>query len=94
MSQPLTWVRAGDRCPDLKDQPDSFIALDDEVEVGVVKLVPAPTGAEWMWSMLLTHPGPAFRQPTNGRCETRGQAARDLGACYSAFRAFSGLDDG
>ena len=40
----------------------------------MVKLAPAPAGKEWMWSMLLTHPGPAFRQPTNGRTLTRGGA--------------------
>jgi len=90
----LTFVRAGDRYPDLKDEPDDFIALDGEEEVGVVKLVPAPAGAEWMWSMLLTHPGPAFRQPTNGRCATRGQAARELGECWNAFRDWFGIEDG
>ena len=34
----LTWVLAGDRDPDFKDNLDHFIALDGEVEVGVVKL--------------------------------------------------------
>ena len=58
-----------------------------------MKLVPAPAGSEWMWSLLLTHPGrPAFRLPTNGRCVTRGQAASRLGACYGAFRAWFAID--
>jgi len=49
-------------------QPDGFIALDGGVEVGLAKLVSAPVGAEWMWSML----------PTNGGRETRAQAVREL----------------
>jgi len=74
-------------------ESDHFLALDGNVEVGVVKLVRAPAGAEWMWSMLLTHPGPAFRRPSNGHCQTRGQAVRELGACYWAFRAWFGIAD-
>jgi len=52
-SRRLTWVRASERYPDAAGT-DSFIALDGEVEVGVMKLVPAPAGAEWMWSLWLT----------------------------------------
>jgi len=77
-SQRITWVRAGERHPDLAGEPDHFIALDGETEVGVVKLVPAPAGAEWIWSMLVGHPGPAFTRLTNGRTQTRGEAAREL----------------
>ncbi len=62
----LTWVRETDRYPDATSL-DSFIALDGEEEVGVVKLIPAPAGKGWMWSMLLAHPGAAFLRPTNGR---------------------------
>src|SRR6476659_2867095 len=72
-SRRLVWMRAVDRDPDLEDDLDHFIALDGEEEVGVVKLVPAPAGEEWMWSLRLTHPGPAFL-PTNGRTQTRGGA--------------------
>ena len=79
----LTWVRAVDRYPDLEDDLDHFIALDGEVEVGVVKLMPAPAGEEWMWSMWLTHPGPAFKRPTNGRTPTRGKRR---GSCSNAGR--------
>ena len=43
-SRRLCWVRETDLYPD-GIEADSFIALDDEVEVGVVKLVPAPAGA-------------------------------------------------
>ena len=84
----LTWVRAGDHYPDLKDEPDHFIALDDGVEVGVVKLVTTggPEEGRFLWSMLLTHPGPAFKRPTNGTCLTRGAAARELLECWRAFR--------
>jgi hypothetical protein len=90
----LTWIRAGDRYSDLRDDPDHFLALDADGEmIGVVKLVPSPAGKEWMWSMLATHPGPAFRMPTNGRCETRREAARELVACYTAFRAWFGIED-
>jgi hypothetical protein len=92
-SRRLTWVRAGERYPDLEDDPDHFIALDGKAEVGVVKLVPAPGGAEWMWSMLLTHPGPAFRRPNNGRTATRGEAVRELVECWRAFREWFGIED-
>ena len=91
-SHRLTWVREGARYPVVSDL-DSFIALDGEAEVGVVKLVPAPTGQEeWMWSMLLVR-GPAFNRPTNGRTQTRGGAVRELLECWGAFRAYYGIED-
>ena len=43
--------------------------------------------------MRLTHPGPAFKRPTYGQCATRGQAARELGACWRAFRACYGIEE-
>ena len=43
--------------------------------------------------MLLTHPGPAFDQPTNGRTPTRGEAGRELLDCWRTFRRFYGLED-
>ena len=89
----VTWVRAGDRCPDLKGEGDSFFALDGEVEVGVVKLLPSPAGSEWMWSMLLMHPGPAFKAPTSGTTPTRWEAVRELLDCRQAFRTWFRLDD-
>jgi hypothetical protein len=88
----ITWARAGDLDPDLAHDPDHFLAFDGETNIGVVKLVPSPAGAEWLWSLYLVHPGPAFGSPTNGLCKTRGQAARELQACYAAYRAFYGLD--
>ena len=86
-SRRLRWVRETDRYPDATET-DSFIALDGEAEVGVVKLIPAPAGSEWMlsWIMLLTHPGPAFRLPKNGRCKKRGEAVGELLECWRAFR--------
>ena len=90
----VTWVRAGDRYPDLKDDLDHFIALDGEVEVGIVKFLPTGIDAgSWMWSMLLTHPGPAFKRPTTGTTPTRKEAARALLACWRAFRRWFGLDE-
>jgi hypothetical protein len=47
----------------------------------------------WMWSMLLTHPGPAFRRPTNGLTPTRKEAAHDLVKCWHKFRAYYGIED-
>jgi hypothetical protein len=42
-----TWVRAGDL--DLRGDPDHFIALDGEVEVGVVKFLATGINAgSWM----------------------------------------------
>lgn len=89
----LTWARAGDFDPDLAHDPDHFLAYDSETNIGVVKLVPSPAGAEWLWSLFLVHPGPAFNRPTNSLCATRGQAARELRECYAAFRAFYGIED-
>jgi len=93
LSRRPTWVRAGDRYPDLKGVPDDFIAMDGEVEVGTVKLVPAPAEAEWMWSLYLVHEGPRFGVPTNGRTQTRGEAARELIECWQKFRAYYGIED-
>ena len=81
-SRRLVWMRAVDRDPDLEDDLDHFIALDGEEEVGVVKLVPAPASEVWVWSLWLTHPGPAFRLPTNGRTRARGEAVRELLECW------------
>ena len=91
----LAWVRVGDRYPDLKGLPDYFLALDGEKEVGLVRrdLMGVSDEGRWMWSMLLTHPGPAFRRPTNGTCEDRLQAVRELHECWHAFRAFYGIED-
>ena len=47
----------------------------------------------WFWSMTLVHPGAAFKLPTSGQCATRGLAAQELIACYTAFRLWFGLDD-
>ena len=93
-SRRLTWVRIGERYPDLAGTPDDFLALDGDVEVGVVKRIPVgPVDAgEWMWSLFLTAPGPTFKTPTNGTCETREEAARELVACWHAFRRWFGLD--
>ena len=92
-SRSLTWVRIGDRYPDLAGEPDWFLALDGETEVGIVKFLPTGVDAgSWMWSMLLTHPGPAFKRPTNGTTPTRKEAARDLIACWQKFRAYYGID--
>ena len=67
----LTWVRSTDRYPDAT-ATDSFIALNGEEEVGVVTFMAAGIDAgSWMWSMLLTHPGPAFNGRTNGLTPTR-----------------------
>jgi hypothetical protein len=94
MSHPaVTWVRAGDRYPDLKGEPDSFIALDGETEIGIVKFIPTGIDAgSWLWSMLLTHPGPAFKWPTSGTMPTRREAARELLECWQAFRKWFGLE--
>jgi len=95
MSQPrITWIRAGDRYPDLKDDLDNFLMLDpDGRELGVVKWVESGPDHGWFWSMLATAPGPAFKRPMSGRCTTRGQAVRELGECYAAFREWFGIVD-
>ena len=86
-----TWVRTIDRYPDTTSA-DDFIAMDGETEVGMVKFMAIGIDAgSWMWSMLLTHSGPAFSRPTNGLTPTRKEAARDLIACWQKFRAYYGL---
>ena len=52
-----------------------------------------PDEGRWMWSMLLTHPGPAFNRPTNGTCEERLQAVRELHECWWAFREWFGIEE-
>jgi hypothetical protein len=90
----LTWVRVGDRHPDRKDEPDSFLALDRGEEVGFVRLLGRGRDAgSWYWSMWLTHPGRAFTRPTSGTTPTRKEAARALIACYAAFRTFYRIAD-
>ena len=90
----LTWARVGDRYPDLAGVPDDFLALDESgAEVGLVKLVAlGPDEGRWLWSMLLTHPGPAFNRPTNGTTPTRREAAIELAECWRAFRRFYGIE--
>jgi hypothetical protein len=91
----LAWVRVGDRYPDLKGVPDYFLALDGEEEVGLVRrdLTGSSDEGRWIWSMLLRHPEPSFRQPTNGACETRLLAVREFHECWHAFRKWFGIDD-
>ena len=65
----------------------------DGTEIGLVKWV--ETGGS---RLVLVHdagdvPGPAFMRPTVGQSATRGQAARELGACYAAFRAFYQIEE-
>jgi len=67
-----------------------LLAFDGQANIGVVKLMPSPAGAEWLWSLFLVHEGPAFGTPTNGLTATRGEAARELRECYAKFRAFYG----
>jgi hypothetical protein len=93
-NRPVTWVRIGDRYPDLKGELDHFLALDGEAEVGMVRFNPAGIDAgSWMWSMLLVHPGPAFRRPRSGTTPTRRAAARELLECWRAFRRWYGMDE-
>ena len=69
----LVWVRATDRYPDA-DPKNSFIAMDGEVEVGVVKLVAiGPDEGRWLWSMLFTHPGPLSGSRPTARARRAGR---------------------
>jgi hypothetical protein len=90
----VTWMHAGDRYPDLAGDRDHFIAMDGEIEVGVVKRIEsgAETGS-WLWSMTRMHPGPPLNVPRSGTCETRGEAARELVQCWQAFRQYYGFRD-
>ena len=90
----ITWIRSGDRYPDLKDDLDHFLALDEtNAEVGLVKWVETGPDHGWFWSLTAVHEGPAFNRPTWGQSATRGQAAQELATCYKAFRKYYGIED-
>jgi hypothetical protein len=42
---------------------------------------------------MLAHPGPSFSRPTSGTVATRDAAARELSACWQAFRRYCGLQE-
>ena len=96
MAQPIIfWERIGDLHPDMKGEPDQFVAMDGKAEVGVVRFVGSGVDAgSWAWSMLLTHPGPAFNRPTSGIVPTARDAAHELLDCYTAFRKWFGIAEG
>ena len=84
--RPVTWIRIGDRYPDLKAEQDFFLALDDEVHIGTVRLIlSGPGTGRWQWSLVQVRPGPAFPRPTNGTVASRGEAARALLTEWRAF---------
>ena len=61
----------------------------------VVKFIGSGTDTgSWAWSLLLTHPGPAFNRPTNGIVPTARDAAHELLDSYAAFRKWFGIEDG
>jgi hypothetical protein len=94
MPDRVTWARIGERHPELKGEGDHFLALAESGrEVGVVRQISygAETG-QWQWSML-AHPGPSFSRPTSGTVATRDAAARELSACWQAFRRYCGLEE-
>jgi hypothetical protein len=81
----LTWVWIGDRHPALNHDPDHFVALDGEAQIGIVRPVAVgPDCGSWMWSLLLPPPGPAFTGQTRGLTLTRKEAARELLTCWRA----------
>ena len=62
----ITWIRAGDRYPDLKHDLDNFIALDGEAEIGLVKWVETGPDHGWFWSMTLVHAGSGLQAADMG----------------------------
>ena len=83
---PVTWVRVGDRYPDRKDEPDSFIALDGETEIGAVAFVATGVDAgSWRWSLRHPHLGPTSTPLAVGTMPTRKEAAQALLACWQAW---------
>ena len=82
----VTWIRAGDRYPDRKDEPDSFIALDGNTEIGAVVFVAKGADAgSWQWSLRHPHLGSASTLLATGTMPTRKEAARELLACWQAW---------
>jgi hypothetical protein len=83
---PITWVRVGDRYPDRKDEPDSFLALDGETEIGAVAFVATGIDAgSWRWSLRHPHLGATSSPLAIGTMPTRKEAAQALLACWQAW---------
>ena len=91
----VTWIRAGDRYPDRKDEPDSFIALDGNTEIGAVVFVAKGADAgSWQWSLRHPHLGSASTPLATGTMPTRKEAARELLACWQAWTRTGGESGG
>jgi hypothetical protein len=82
----VTWARIGDRYLDRKDEPDSFIALDGNTEIGAVTFIAKGIEAgSWRWELRHPHLGPASAPLATGTMPTRKEAARELLACWQAW---------
>ena len=97
MSRTVTWIRVGDRYPDLVEAArDHFLALADGEAVGIVRLVEGEGGLDserWTWSMVQVRPGRSFAHSRTGTAATRSEAAKAFGECWRAFRRYYGLDE-
>ena len=91
MPRPVTWMRAGDRYPDLKAKRDHFLALDGEEIIGVVRLVDSsPRESRWLWSLVPVRRGRTFPRPRSGTTETRSEAAKALVTTWREFLEWYG----
>jgi len=91
--EPLTtWTRTEDRYPELAGARESFLLLDqDGDEIGIVKWSADGPSQGWRWTLLAVHPGAAFQEPVSGTVTTRGEAVRELRACWARFRKWYGV---
>ena len=83
---------SGHRYPDPNGEHDHFLALDEELEVGLVKRI--QSGADqgrWLWSVTQATADP-LEMPQHGTTETRDEAARELVVCWAAVRKSYALD--
>ena len=91
-SSALTFVKAGARYSDLAAEKDYFIALDGEMQIGMVRLInDGPETGRWQWAMYFVHPEPLFPWPTNGTARSKAEAVGELVECWRAFRAWFGI---
>jgi hypothetical protein len=76
----LRLVSGWTRYPDLRDEPEHFLALNAVgTEVGSVKRTGTPD-AGWDWALGLRHPDLTFPESITGSCATRGEMP------YATFR--------
>jgi hypothetical protein len=83
---PVEGMRHSDFYRELSPSNTDWIALDGHRSIGrVYQITAGPEAGLWFWTMAVTRPGTATA--TNGRVQTRGEAARCVVAAYERLLA-------